>query len=162
MTEIQLRPLVDEAVAEFEPLARQHRVTVFVEGEAVVWADRVQMRILLANLLSNAIRYNRADGEVRVDVSNVDSRMLLRVSDTGIGVDPAAASHAFERFWRADPARSVRDGGTGLGLAISKAITDAHGGTIAVRSEPHKGTTFAVELPLELPRGHSREECRER
>ena len=154
MTQIQLRPLVDEAVAELEPLARQHQVTVFVNGEAVAWADRVQMRILLANLLSNAIRYNRAEGEVRVDVSNVDGRMRLRVSDTGIGLDPAAVSHAFERFWRADPSRSARDGGTGLGLAISKAIADAHGGTIVVRSEPQKGTTVAVDLPLEAPAAH--------
>ncbi len=148
MTHIQLRPLVDETVAEVESLARHHHVTVFVKGDAVVWADRLQMRILISNLLSNAIRYNRAEGEVRVDLRNVDGRMLLHVSDTGVGLDPATAgAHAFERFWRVDPSRSARDGGTGLGLAITKAIVDAHAGTIAVRSEPHTGTTFVVELP---------------
>jgi signal transduction histidine kinase len=159
MTEIRLRPLVDEAAAELEPLARHHRVRVFVEGEAVAWADRVQMRILLTNLLSNAIRYNRPEGEVRVEVSNSGGRTRLQVSDTGVGLDPAAAAHAFERFWRADPARSGRDGGTGLGLAISKAVTDAHAGTIAVRSEPQKGTTFVVDFPMSEARSASSEEA---
>ncbi|MGH9370742.1 MAG: ATP-binding protein [Vicinamibacterales bacterium] len=144
---VELRPIVDETVAELEPLARHHRVTVLVDGDAVVWADRVQMRILLSNLLSNAIRYNHAEGEVRVTVSAVDGRTLLSVSDTGLGLEPELAAHAFERFWRADPARSARDGGNGLGLAISKAIVVAHSGTIAVQSAPDQGTTFSVELP---------------
>ena len=149
MTPMQLRPLVEETVAELDPLARQHRVGVTVEGDATVRADRVQMRILLANLVSNAIRYNRAGGEVRVALSHADGRMRLRVSDTGVGLDPAVAPRAFERFWRADPSRSARDGGSGLGLAITSAIVEAHAGTIAVHSEPGTGTTFDVELPLD-------------
>ena len=148
---VPLRPLVDDTVAELEPLASHHRVTVFVEGEASVWADGVQIRILLSNLLSNAIRYNRPEGEVHVDMKDGDGRTVLSVRDTGAGLDPALASHAFERFWREDPARSARDGGNGLGLAISKAIVDAHAGTITVHSAPDRGTTFSVELPLDSP-----------
>jgi len=147
-TEIRLRPLVVDTVADLRPLASHHRVTVYVDGDATVRADRVQMRILLSNLLSNAIRYNRAGGEVHVYASSAGGRAVITVRDTGAGLDPALASHVFERFWRADPARSGRDAGSGLGLAISKAIVDAHGGMISVNSAPAEGTTFVVELPL--------------
>lgn len=144
---VELRELADETVAELEPLARHHRVRVSVEGEALAWVDRVQMRILFSNLISNAIRYNRPDGEVRVQVAAHDGRTVLRVSDTGPGLDGAVAARTFERFWRADPARSARDGGSGLGLSISKAIVDAHAGAIDVTSIPGVGTTFSVALP---------------
>ncbi len=149
LSQIPLRPLVDEAVAELAPLARQQQVGVTVEGDAMACADPVQMRILLTNLVSNAIRYNRPGGEVLVAVRHEDGRTRLRVSDTGVGLDPAVAPRAFERFWRADPSRSARDGGSGLGLAITSAIVAAHAGTIAVHSEPGKGTTVAIELPTE-------------
>jgi heavy metal sensor kinase len=145
---VDLRPLIDDTVTELAPLARQHQVSVSVDGAAVAWVDRVQMRILLTNLLSNAIRYNRPGGEVRVDVRAGATGTGLRVSDNGPGLDPDIAPRVFERFWRADPARSPRDGGNGLGLAISKAIVDAHAGTIAVETAPEQGTTFSVDLPL--------------
>jgi two-component system OmpR family sensor kinase len=138
---------VDETAAELEALARQQRVSVIVRGEAVAWADRVQMRILLSNLLSNAIRYSHPDSEVRVGLSAIGGRTVLEVRDTGVGMDPALASRTFERFWRADPARSARDGGSGLGLSISKAIVDAHNGTIVVQTSQGAGSTFIVELP---------------
>ena len=153
---VALRPLTDETVAELEPLAAHHRVSVAVEGEATAWADHVQLRILLANLLSNAIRYNLPDGTVRVTLAGRNGRTLLRVGDTGPGMDPELASRVFERFWRADPARSARDGGIGLGLAITKAIVDAHGGTIVCESARGQGTTFIVELPSSEPGGAPR------
>jgi two-component system sensor histidine kinase BaeS len=105
------------------------------------------MRILLSNLLSNAIRYNRPEGEVWVAMRADDGQVVLCVTDTGPGLDPAFAARAFERFWRADSARSTRDGGSGLGLAISKAIVDAHAGRISVERTDGQGTTFRVELP---------------
>jgi two-component system heavy metal sensor histidine kinase CusS len=148
---VELRGIADETVAELEPLARHHGVRIVVRGNAVAWADRVQMRILMSNLVSNAIRYNQPDGEVRVEVSAHDGRAVLSVSDTGPGLDPAVAARTFERFWRADPARSARDGGSGLGLSITKAIVDAHAGTIDVRSARGEGTTFRVALPAGEP-----------
>ena len=149
--EVALRPLIEETVDDLDPLVRHHRVRVTVDGEGTVWADRVQIRILLSNLVSNAIRYNCPDGEVRVLVSAEEGRTVLKVSDTGAGLDPALASRAFERFWRADPSRSARDGGNGLGLAISKAIVDAHDGAISVQSVPGQGTIFSVQLPSSPP-----------
>jgi signal transduction histidine kinase len=144
---VELRPLVEDTLAELQPLASHSRIALSVEGRAVVRADAVQMRILLSNLLSNAIRYNRPEGEVRVVMRADDGHVVLCVTDTGPGLDPAFAARAFERFWRADSARSTRDGGSGLGLAISKAIVDAHAGRISVARTDGQGTTFRVELP---------------
>ena len=144
---VPLRALVDETAAELGPLAGRHEVRVAVEGEAGALADPVQIRILLTNLLSNAIRYNRAGGEVAVQLAEENGRARVSVRDTGPGLDPEAVPHVFERFWRADPSRAARDGGSGLGLAISKAIVDAHGGTIACDSRPGEGATFTVTLP---------------
>ena len=144
---VELRPLVEDTLAELQPLASRNRIALSVEGHAVVRADAVQMRILLSNLLSNAIRYNRPEGEVWVAMRADDGQVVLCVTDTGPGLDPAFAARAFERFWRADSARSTRDGGSGLGLAISKAIVDAHAGRISVARTDGQGTTFRVELP---------------
>jgi signal transduction histidine kinase len=151
---VALRPLADETIAELAPLAAHHQVRVDVDGDATAWADETQMRILLSNLLSNAIRYNRSGGSVSVALSRTNGHVRVLVTDTGPGLDPEVASHVFERFWRADPSRSARDGGSGLGLAISRAIVDAHDGTIACESEIDRGTTFTVTLPL--GNGHDR------
>ena len=152
-------PVADETIAELAPLAAHHQVRIDVTGDAAAWADQMQMRILLSNLLSNAIRYNRSGGSVSVALTRTDGHARVRVTDTGPGLEPDVASHVFERFWRADPSRSARDGGSGLGLAISKAIVDAHGGTIACESALDRGTTFTVTLPVgnahDLPRTSS-------
>jgi signal transduction histidine kinase len=102
------------------------------------------------NLLTNAIKYTPAGGQVSIDSATTDGTVVLNVRDTGIGIAPGELPHIFDRFWRADPARS-RTGqrpGAGLGLAISKWIAEAHGGTIGVQSRPGRGTTFTVTLPL--------------
>ena len=144
---VPLRPLAEETIAELKPLADDRRVSVEVEGEATVWADQMQLRILLSNLVSNAIRHSPPEHTVRITMDATEHAAVLRVMDRGAGLDPAFAARAFDRFWRADPARSARDGGSGLGLAISKAIVDAHGGSIRVESAVNRGATFIVELP---------------
>ena len=148
---LDLRDIVDDTAAEFQAMAAQHQVAVRIDGSAEVWADGVQIRILVSNLLSNAIRYNHVGGSVTVRIQSEPGRGVLAVSDTGPGLAPAVAARVFERFWRATSARSTRDGGTGLGLAISKAIVTAHGGEISVESEPGQGTTFLVWLPAGEP-----------
>ena len=144
---VPLRSLAEETIAELKRPADERRVSVELEGEATVWADQVQLRILLSNLVSNAIRHSPPEHSVCVTMGVTADGAVLRVIDRGAGLDPAFAVHAFDRFWRADPARSARDGGSGLGLAISKAIVDAHGGTIRFESAVNRGTTFIVELP---------------
>jgi signal transduction histidine kinase len=97
--------------------------------------------------VNNAIEYNRAGGEVRLRLQAVGANAVLSVSDTGCGIPEADHPHVFERFYRADKARSRARGGTGLGLAICKDIVTAHGGTIDFESKVNEGTTFRVRLP---------------
>jgi signal transduction histidine kinase len=102
---------------------------------------------LLDNLVSNAIKFTPAGGDVRVSLSPVNGVVRLEVSDTGIGIAPAEQKRLFERFFRASTASDQQIPGTGLGLYIARAIVEAHGGSIAVRSELGEGTSFCVELP---------------
>ena len=105
---------------------------------------------MLLNLVTNAIKYTPQGGTVDALASRSrTSAVSFTVRDTGIGIAPGDLPHIFERFWRADPARS-RTGerpGTGLGLAITKWIAEAHGGSITVQSRPGRGTIFTVRLP---------------
>jgi len=111
--------------------------------------DRQRIREMLLNLVTNAIKYTPTGGTIDVSLAEQDTGVSLTVRDTGIGIAPGDLPHIFERFWRADPARS-RTGdrpGTGLGLAITKWIAEAHGGAITVQSRPGRGTIFTVHLP---------------
>lgn len=148
-TALDLGALVEQATADVSRLARDRNVTIDHEGAARVHGDRVQLGILVSNLLSNAVRYNRTGGRVHVQLRRRDDVARLEVRDTGPGLDAKLADRVFDRFWRATSSRSAREGGSGLGLAISKAIVDAHGGSIHCETSP-EGTTFVVELPLVL------------
>jgi signal transduction histidine kinase len=113
--------------------------------------DRHRIREMLLNLVTNAIKYTPQGGTVGLRLAEEESAVVFTVADTGIGIAPGDLPHIFERFWRADPARS-RTGarpGTGLGLAITKWIAEAHGGSITVQSRPGRGSMFTVRLPRE-------------
>ncbi len=151
---VPLRPLADDVAVDLQRLAAEKHVEVHCEGEATAMGDRLQLGILLTNLVSNAIRYNRDGGRVDILLMETgegrgaggEARARIVVRDTGPGLDPAVAGRVFDRFWRAAPSRSSREGGTGLGLAIGKAIVDAHDGRIDVITGGG-GTTFTVDLP---------------
>jgi len=138
------------ALAWLEPLAAERQVRLSSQLHAThVLCDSAQITQVITNLVSNAIEYNRAGGEVFVTVQVQKNRAVLRVTDSGIGISPADQRRIFERFFRADPARSHRDGaGAGLGLSIVAEIIASHGGTIDVISTAEQGTTFTVDLPL--------------
>jgi signal transduction histidine kinase len=111
--------------------------------------DRHRIREMLLNLVTNAIKYTGRGGTVELSLADEDGDVVFTVTDSGIGIAAGDLPHIFERFWRADPARS-RTGdrpGTGLGLAITKWIAEAHGGSITVQSRPGRGTRFTVRLP---------------
>jgi len=115
-------------------------------GEDVQFrGDEELFRRLVLNLLDNAIRYTPGGG-IKVALDAEPGRLVLRVSDTGIGIPAEAAPHVFERFYRVDQARSRQDGGFGLGLAIVKWIAEAHNGTVELDSTPGAGSTFTVLL----------------
>ncbi len=112
-------------------------------------ADRGRIRQMLLNLLTNAIKYTPRDGRVDIELEDHESQVVFSVRDTGIGIAAGDLEHIFDRFWRADVARSRAGGrsGVGLGLAISKWIAEAHGGRIEAESRPSRGTTFRVTVP---------------
>ncbi|MGD0497597.1 MAG: ATP-binding protein [Bryobacteraceae bacterium] len=109
--------------------------------------DEEMLRRLVMNLLDNAIRYTPPGGKISAALEVERSGLRIRISDTGAGIAPEAAPHVFERFYRADKARSRQDGGFGLGLSIVKWIAEAHHGAVELASQPGAGSTFTVTLP---------------
>ena len=115
-------------------------------GAAIVHADPTAFRQVLSNLVENAVQYTH-EGSVTVRTRAVGTGIRLEVRDTGIGIAPEHVPRIFERFYRADPARSREHGGTGLGLAIVRHLVDAHGGRVEAESVVGRGTTISVFLP---------------
>ncbi|HEV8612559.1 MAG TPA: ATP-binding protein [Gemmatimonadales bacterium] len=154
--DFDLRELVAEASETASMLAEPAGHTVrsmMPEGPVPFRADRNRILQLLLNLVTNAVKYTPAGGEVSLGLEAQPEHVVLTVADSGIGIAAGDLPHIFDRFWRADPARS-RAGespGTGLGLAITKWVAEAHGGTIMVQSRPGRGTLFTVTLPRQPP-----------
>ena len=135
-----------DCVELIRPLADERRVKILTEISPLkIFGDSERLAQVVTNLLANAIQYNKPNGEVRVKLERRNDQAELTVSDTGAGIPAEDLPRIFERFYRADKARST--GGLGLGLAISKAIIEAHGGTIAVSSQMKLGTVFFIQLP---------------
>src|SRR5882762_2195403 len=149
---IDLRAIVSEAGETGDLLADHAGVAIEVRtppAPLVLAVDRSRVRQLLLNLIENAVKYTPRGGNVSVQLAASDGEVRLTVADSGIGIAPGDLPHVFDRFWRADSART-RTGarpGAGLGLAISKWIVEAHGGAIEVQSRPGRGTTFTVTFP---------------
>ena len=116
-------------------------------GLPALFADPLRLSQVLNNLLENAVKYTEAGGQIRLRAALVGGQFELRVEDSGLGIPPSDLVHIFERFYRADKARSREQGGTGLGLSIVKHIVQTHGGTVQAESEYGKGTTIIVRLP---------------
>jgi heavy metal sensor kinase len=141
-----LREIAQECVSLIRPLAAKRNLQIHSElAPVLVLADTARMAQVITNLLTNAVRYNRERGEIRVTTRSDDGSALLSVADTGQGIAAADLPRIFERFYRADKARSTT--GSGLGLSISKAIVEAHGGSLEISSLENKGTTVTMRLP---------------
>jgi len=158
MEDFDLRDLVAEALETASMLAESAELTVtsrIPEAAVPFRADRNRIRQLLLNLVTNAVKYTPASGEISLELETRPDAVVLTVADTGIGIAAGDLPHIFDRFWRADPARSRvgESPGTGLGLAITKWVAEAHGGTITVQSRPGRGTLFTVTLPRQPPPG---------
>ena len=140
--------LVADIVAQLIPIAQNKGVSLKARVKpARLTGDASVLGQLVTNLITNAITYNSAGGKVRVAVDPVDDGVSFTVTDTGLGIAAADRDRLFERFFRVDKARTRASGGTGLGLAICKAIVDAHGGWIDVKSAEGKGSEFRVWFP---------------
>jgi len=147
--EFYFNDLVAECCRSVEPLAIQRGVELLCDspGDLPFHGDEALIRRLVMNLLDNAIRYTPAGGKVAVSTVPQSDGVRLRVTDTGIGIPPEAAPHIFERFYRADKARSRQAGGFGLGLSIVKWIAESHRGEVEMQTVPESGSTFTVTLP---------------
>lgn len=134
-----------ECSALVQPLADSREIRLHCDAESVSCSgDSLRIGQVITNLLANAVEYNRPRGEVRLGLHRQNGHAILTVADTGTGIPPESLPHVFDRFHRADTARSA-DGHAGLGLAICKAIIEAHGGSISIQNE--NVAVFTVKLP---------------
>jgi len=146
---MELNEVVRALIVQATPLAEERGVQLRpdLNGGVRVDADLVRVRQLLLILIDNALTHTPSGGEVSVGVIRQNGRAHVTVTDTGEGIPTGDLPHIFERFYRADKARTRESGGTGLGLAIAKWIVDAHKGEIGVKSAEGKGTEVDVSLP---------------
>jgi len=153
-TPVDINLLIEEVVAQLNPLAEKQQVTIAVELASpfpLVIADSDRIRQTVINLIHNAIKFNHAGGKVAVSIRADRQSVTVSVSDTGIGIAKDDLPHVFERFYKADKART--SGGSGLGLAIAKHTVQAHNGNIWAESEEGKGSTFSFSIPLKANPG---------
>jgi len=152
---VHLGGLVQECLEVVRPQAQSRQLDLKTEMDpsiAPVRGDRRLLKQLLLNLLTNAIKYNRAGGQVVVSLRSAAAEVVMSVQDTGRGIDPSDVAHLFERFYRVREVEAEAEvPGTGLGLAIARRIAESHQGAITIESQPGQGSTFSVHLPAESP-----------
>jgi len=145
---VDLAENVRVGVGRIGPLAKERDIKIHCAlGPARTFGDTDRLDQLITNLLTNAIHYNKPNGEIHVSTRSENGGAVLTVTDSGQGIAAEDVPYVFERFYRADKSRSRAEGRSGLGLAICKAIVDSHGGTIEASSELGAGTTITVRLP---------------
>ena len=146
---IQLAPMIEEIFTDLAPLSDKRGVTLTAEGNGIMTGSDALIYRLIFNLTENAVKYNRQGGSVRVSVTQKPEKLLLRVSDTGCGIPKEYQRSIFQPFFRVDKSRSREYGGAGLGLSLVWEIANLHGGSVWVEESSDKGTTIAVELPIQ-------------
>jgi heavy metal sensor kinase len=147
--EVNLSTLLKDVADSLRPLAEAKQLTLNCEASEnlMILGDSDELIRLFVNLLDNAIKYTE-HGEISISTNRNEKNVLIKVSDTGIGIQAEHLPNIFDRFYRVEESRTLR--GAGLGLAIAKEITRAHHGEIEVRSKIGQGTVFAVSLPKEI------------
>jgi signal transduction histidine kinase len=145
---VELRPLIQEALQYVENLLIEKnlvvQVDIGVDAHELV-CDPRWFRHVLYNLLSNAAKYNHPEGSIYIEAWPGQNAVFLRITDTGQGIPQEALARIFEKFYRVSSGKSS---GSGLGLSIVREIVERHGGVISVESEPGKGTSFTLQMPL--------------
>lgn len=145
--QIYFRPLISELVESYDAMAKKANVEIIQEVEDVYILEHdVLVKHLIGNLLQNAIRYNKPNGKVYIDVKDLGDQVVLTVKDTGIGIEQQHLDKIFERFYRVDESHNRNTGGTGIGLNIVKQICTIIDATLDVESTINVGTTFTVRF----------------
>lgn len=143
-TEVELSDIAAEVIEALEAEAAKKNLTVRLEGKGTVLADPRKIYEIINNLYSNAVNYNVLNGSIKVSIEKTDEGTVLKVADTGIGIDKKHIPRLCERFYRVDKSRSKKTGGTGLGLAIVKHVCALYGAELNISSEEGVGTTVTV------------------
>jgi signal transduction histidine kinase len=147
---IHLEGLIRECLEIIRPQAENENLALETEIDPIlspVNGDRNRLKQLVLNLLTNAIKYNKSGGRVRVSLHREGDELLLAIEDNGRGIPPSSLPYIFDRFYRV-PDQEAGIIGTGLGLTISKRIAESHQGTIEVESKPGEGSKFTLHLPI--------------
>jgi signal transduction histidine kinase len=151
-TPTDLASLVGRVVERFQPQAVTQQVKLIilppVPPVPEVLLDPIRLEQILTNLLSNAMRYTPAGGQVELALASTHTTVLVHVHDSGAGIPPESLPYIFGRFYRVDKSRNRSEGGSGLGLAIARQLARAHGGDLTVANHPSGGAVFTLILPL--------------
>jgi signal transduction histidine kinase len=152
ISKVNLNELIENVLKRLKPLANQKHIEILFESYRSVIAeiDEVKYSLVIANLVENAIKYNREYGLIKVTLNADHKQFTLKVKDTGIGIPKDSTEKIFERFYRIDKTRSRDTGGTGLGLSIVRKTVIMHEGSVSCQSEENKGTTFKIINPLKF------------
>lgn len=147
---VEVKELIKEAVEKMHPLAKEKSIDIEIKAKNhIVEAVRKSFTEMLVIFLDNAVKYTPKSGKVAISIGATNKQLLIKIEDTGIGIDKKDIPHIFDRFYRVDKSRSKIDvAGFGLGLSLAKRIIDMHKGSVDVSSVLNKGTTFTIKLPL--------------
>ena len=150
ITSVDVVLLTENVLKRLRPIARKHNIELVLESKRAITAeiDEVKISLVIQNLVENAIKYNKDNGFVRVELDADHQYFYASVIDSGMGIPAESLDHIYERFYRVDKSRSREIGGTGLGLSIARNAVIMHRGTIDVESKLGEGTTFTVRIPL--------------
>lgn len=150
---VEIHKVLLEAVQRVKPMSDNKNIQIIYEKSTVrMEGDRYSLTDLFVILLDNAIKYSPLHATIQIEVKRKDKHVIIAVHDEGIGIDEKDIPYIFDRFYRADKARTKKEeNGYGLGLSIAKKIVDLHEGSISVKNNVEKGTTFVVKLPIQHP-----------
>jgi len=147
-TEFYFDDVIMEAVNSISPIKNNTHIKITTDLDRVSYrANKRQIYELCANLIENAVKYNKPDGSVSISLKAKDHNTILKVTDSGIGIPAEYQTRVFERFFRIDHGRDKKVGGTGLGLSIVKHIVNLYGGELYLQSKTDEGTTIEIILP---------------
>jgi two-component system, OmpR family, phosphate regulon sensor histidine kinase PhoR len=150
LTKFQIKPIIKRVVTSFNQQAKSKAITINLNIPpklSSVIADETRLTQVLLNLVDNAIKYNKENGEIIISAEETNSSIRISISDNGVGIPENDIPRLFERFYRADKGRSREMGGTGLGLSIVKHIIQAHEGELSINSQEGFGSTFSFTIP---------------
>lgn len=149
LTDLDLKSSFSEWAESFRMLASKRDIRFLLEFNKMeassALLDSEKMERIFFNLMSNAFKFTPANGSITASVSSTTDNLRISISNSGKGINPENIPHIFDRFYQAD---SIKSGGSGIGLAVVKAFTELHGGSVMVESQPDRGTTFTVNIPI--------------